>query len=219
MPSIAPAVLPPGPTDVPADSPALGRGRSLTDYVSAFALDLLLLRGRDVLEVAAGPSSFVAEACARRIDAVAVDPAYDLPPAALAARWGRAGRAMGGTASDAEWRSSVERFLADYEASYCRGRYVWGGLPQLPFFDGTFDLVICGSLPAGTDQGEALLAACHELLRVSAGEVRVRPAASPAGRLPAAWTRVRRELRAAGVESASCGTAGGPLLILRRAGS
>src|SRR6185436_15628151 len=59
-------------------------GRSLAEYVSFFALDLNALRGRDVLDVAAGPSSFVAEACARRIDAVGVDPLYGATPDELA---------------------------------------------------------------------------------------------------------------------------------------
>ena len=49
-------------------------GRSLAEYVQFFALDLPALKGRDVLDVAAGPASFTAEACARKIDAVAADP-------------------------------------------------------------------------------------------------------------------------------------------------
>src|SRR5258708_39515942 len=61
-------------------------GRTLAEYEKFFALDLTALRKRDVLDVAAGPSSFAAEACARGIDAVAIDPLYNSAPAELAAR-------------------------------------------------------------------------------------------------------------------------------------
>src|SRR5688572_33034914 len=72
-------------------------GRSLAEYTQCFALDLLALRGRDVLDVASGPSSFVAEACARRIDAVAVDPLYRGSAEEFAARL------------EAEWQSRPPR--------------------------------------------------------------------------------------------------------------
>ena len=52
-------------------------GRTLEEYTRFFALDPAALRGKAVLDVAAGPSSFTAEASRRGIDAVAVDPLYD----------------------------------------------------------------------------------------------------------------------------------------------
>lgn len=58
-------------------------GRSLEEYSQFFALDVAKLHGRSVLDVAAGPSSFTAEACRRGIDAVAVDPLYGSPVDAL----------------------------------------------------------------------------------------------------------------------------------------
>lgn len=224
MPSLAPDLPPSCPADALADPAARPcRSRCLADYVHDFSLDLAALRGRDVLDVGAGASSFVAEACGRRIDAVAVDPIYDRPPTELAAWVARAGESGAGrppagvAAPGAEPRSPAERFLADYESGFCRGRYVWGGLPQLPFFDGTFDLVLCAVLPPATGDGEALLAACRELVRVSAGEARLRPATGPAGRLPNLWARLRRELRAGGIASETSAAGGGhPLLVLRR---
>ncbi len=60
-------------------------GRSLDEYAQFFSLDIMALRGRVVLDVAAGPSSFTAEACRRGIDAVAVDPLYGSTPDVLAA--------------------------------------------------------------------------------------------------------------------------------------
>src|SRR5215203_3292250 len=59
-------------------------GRSLDEYVRFFSLNIDELRGRPVLDVAAGPSSFTAEACRRGIDAVAVDPLYGSPVESLA---------------------------------------------------------------------------------------------------------------------------------------
>src|SRR5688572_31293227 len=61
-------------------------GRSLDEYVRFFSLNIDELRGRPVLDVAAGPSSFTAEACRRGIDAVAVDPLYGSAPPSLAAQ-------------------------------------------------------------------------------------------------------------------------------------
>jgi SAM-dependent methyltransferase len=61
-------------------------GRTLDEYTRFLALDLPALRGRAVLDVAAGPSSFTVEASRRGIDAVAVDPLYDRPVHALAAQ-------------------------------------------------------------------------------------------------------------------------------------
>lgn len=59
-------------------------GRSLAEYTRFFSLDVHALRGRSVLDVAAGPSSFTAEASRRGIDAVAVDPWYDSTTESLA---------------------------------------------------------------------------------------------------------------------------------------
>ena len=61
-------------------------GRSLDEYVQFFSLDVAALRGQSVLDVAAGPSSFTAEACRRGVDAVAVDPLYGATREALGAR-------------------------------------------------------------------------------------------------------------------------------------
>ena len=87
MPTLA--APPPPTTQSPRSAPSLELtsvsffGRTLAEYAQFFALDVAALRGRDVLDVAAGPSSFTAEACARKIDAVAVDPLYGSTPDAL----------------------------------------------------------------------------------------------------------------------------------------
>lgn len=218
-------------------------GLSLADYVGRFALDPAALRGRDVLDVAAGASSFAAEACARKIHAVAVDPLYDCGAAELSGRLQRAhtsGATRAGLAArrvgqrppgpdleiGSDRRSAAERFLADYETNFIDNRYVAGALPQLPFLDGTFDLVLCGGLlfvEAGGLDPDWNLAACREMVRVSAGLVRVFPVCDHSGRAFPGVARLRRELRDAGITSSvrathSTGIAAGiSLLELRRA--
>lgn len=219
-------------------------GRSLNEYSQFFALDPATLHGRAVLDVAAGPSSFVAEACRRGADAVAVDPVYGASPHALAqrvradyesafatirsrrrsfkvngrtapvgARWPQPQnaarsrrRAFFGSLDEAEVdrRAAAQRFLADYEAHFAHGRYVGAALPQLPFLDGAFDLVLCAHL-LFSDSSELdfdwHLAACRELARVSAGEVRIHPLCSAGGRPYPEIDALRGDLLASGIRS------------------
>lgn len=220
-------------------------GRTLAEYAQFFALDAEKLRARDVLDVGAGPSSFTAEACARRINAVAVDPFYGSPMEGLAAKIDadyesmfeqmRAKRRLfrvssrapakpslsrpatlvrsGRTAppyfpsleaAEADRRLASQRFLADYETHYPRGRYVGGSLPLLPFFDRTFDLVLCAHLLfiyAARFDFDWHLAACRELVRVSDGEVRIHPLCGPDGKQYAELPALQRELAATGIRS------------------
>jgi hypothetical protein len=196
-------------------------GRSLAEYTQFFALDVAALRGRDVLDVAAGPASFVAEACARKINAVAVDPLYGCPVESLATHVQldydrmfdqmRAKRRLfrfksfpSIDAAEADRRAAAERFLNDYKTHFVHGRYVGGALPQLPFLDGTFDLVLCGHLLfvyAQQFDFDWHLAACRELVRVSAGEVRIHPLCGTDGKPYPGLARLRREWRAAGIAS------------------
>ncbi len=197
-------------------------GRTLSEYARFFALDLEALRGRDVLDVAAGPSSFTAEACARRIDAVAIDPFYGSPVEGLSAQIDadysrmlaqmeakpqlfrlRAFPSLAAAAADR--RLAAQRFLADYSTHYAHGRYVCGALPHLPFFDRTFDVVLCAHLLfvyAARFDFEWHVEACRELVRVSAGEVRIHPLCGADGRPYPKLAALRRELREHGIESA-----------------
>ena len=196
-------------------------GRTLAEYAQFFALDVPALRRRDVLDVAAGPSSFVAEACARGIDAVAVDPRYGDPVEELAAQvhndYARMVAQMRARpalfrlksfpsldAAEEDRRAAAQRFLADYAAHALHGRYVGGALPRLPFFDDAFDLVLCAHLLflyAKRFDFEWHVAACRELARVSAGEVRIHPVCGADGRPYPKLAALRRELRAGGIES------------------
>ncbi|MSU47596.1 MAG: class I SAM-dependent methyltransferase [Opitutus sp.] len=247
MPALAPAPalrLTPGGSEIELPSISFF-GRSLAEYARFFALDLAALKGRDVLDVAAGPSSFTTEACARKVNAVAVDPLYGCPPAELAThvrldyermfaqmrakpRLFKVGAPVaaapaypsalnpggGGTAgpvfspsidaAEIDRRGAAQRFLADYETQFFRNRYVAGSLPRLPFFDGTFDVVLCAHLLftyARRFDFDWHLAACRELVRVSADEVRLHPLCGLDGKPYAGLPRLRRELRGHGIAS------------------
>jgi hypothetical protein len=196
-------------------------GRTLDEYCRFFDLDPANLRGRAVLDVAAGPSSFTAEARRRGVDAVAVDPLYDRPHGELVARvrddYDRMFRQMrekqrlfrfktfpSFDAAETDRRAAASRFLADYEGNGRHGRYVRASLPLLPFLDGAFDLVLCAHLLfiyAARFDFAWHVAACAELARVSQGEVRIHPLVGPGGKAYAELERLRAELGALGITS------------------
>jgi len=194
-------------------------GRTLAEYAQFFSLDPNALKGISVLDVAAGPSSFTAEACKRGADAVAVDPLYGCTPAALAVHVQIDYRRMltqmrakpqllrfqsFGSIDEAEAsrRSAAERFLADYEQQFVHNRYIGAALPQLPFLDGAFDLVLCAHLLfvyAKQFDFAFHLEACRELVRVSRDEVRIHPVVGLGGKPYAELDRLRSALEADGI--------------------
>jgi hypothetical protein len=196
-------------------------GRTLDEYCRFFALEPYKLRGRAVLDVAAGPSSFTAEAVARGIDAVAVDPQYDRPHEELSQqvrqdyprmfaqmrakpRLFRLKTFPSFAAAETDRRTAAQRFLADYEANNRHGRYIRAALPLLPFLDGAFDLVLCAHLLfiyAQRFDFEWHVDACAELARVSSGDVRIHPVCGADGRSYAELERLRSELGIRGIQS------------------
>jgi SAM-dependent methyltransferase len=217
MPALA---LPPSPPEIELSTVSFF-GRSLEEYTQFFSLDLAALRGRAVLDVAAGPASFTAEACRRGVDAVAVDPLYGCTSHALAthvqldyAKMIAQMRAKPGlfrlrsfgslAAAETDRRAAAQRFLNDYDAHFVHGRYLGASLPRLPFLNEAFDLVLCAHLLfiyARRFDFAWHLAACCELARVSAGEVRIHPVCGADGRPYPELARLRRELLAQGVTS------------------
>lgn len=164
--------------------------RSYAEYEAMFDLTQL---PDSVLDCCAGGSSFTAEAAVRGVDAVAVDPAYELQPSELIDTLRRSLPAGSGIV-DAHKGSFVwhwygtperrdelrieaaDRFLQDVASA--PERYVPGGLPELPFEDQRFELVLCSHLLftwADTFDREWHLAGLRELVRVSSSEVRIFP--------------------------------------------
>lgn len=216
--SVPPPSLPSSEIELPSVS---FFGRTLAEYAQFFALDLASLRGRAVLDVGAGPSSFTAEAVRRGVDAVATDPMYGCTGETLAthvqvdyARMFAQVRAKPRLfrlrsfpsieAAETDRRAAASRFLADYAAHFVHGRYIGAALPRLPFFDGAFDLVLCAHLLflyARRFDFDWHVAACRELVRVSAGEVRIHPVCGANGRPYPELERLRRELLDQGIPS------------------
>jgi len=196
-------------------------GRSLVEYARFFPLDLAVLRGRTVLDVAAGPSAFTAEANRLGVRATAVDPLYGCSADTLAAhvrldyaRTLAQMRAKPGIfrlksfasidEAESDRRTAAETFLADYEAGFLDNRYVGGALPRLPFADASFDTVLCAHLLFIYERlfdYSFHLAACRELVRVSKGEVRIHPVCGPDGRPYRELARLCEDLKKTGIGS------------------
>lgn len=191
--------------------------RDADEYRAMFALTDDDLTGR-VLDCPGGGASFTASACARGVDAVAVDPAYAAPPAALIAQLDAE------LARGAAWtQATAERYVWDFygdPAAHARRRgesarvfaadllthperYVPASLPHLPFPDGSFDLVLSSHLLftyADRLDDDWHRAALQEMARVSRGRVRVFPLVDQAGApLTGLVERLMSEVSAAGV--------------------
>jgi ubiquinone/menaquinone biosynthesis C-methylase UbiE len=171
--------------------------RSYEEYVRMFALEDMALQGKGVLDVAAGASSFAADACEAGIRVTAIDPLYKMTPEEIAEHGAKeietSTAKLAGLADRYRWEyygnldrhralreRSLERFLRDYGSLQPSGRYVNAALPNVPFADDTFDLALCSHfLFLYEDQFDYSFheAAVRELLRVTktGGEVRLYP--------------------------------------------
>ncbi|MDX2185342.1 MAG: class I SAM-dependent methyltransferase [Opitutaceae bacterium] len=196
-------------------------GRTFDEYERFFALDAQALRRCRVLDVAAGPSSFTAEANRREIFAVAVDPLYGSAPEGLEQHIAIDYRAMFAKMrahpelfrfhsftsfeeAEASRRAAARRFLVDYGAHFVHDRYVGAALPDLPFEDRSFDLVLCAHFlfTYGHLLSHAFhVQSCRELVRVASGEVRLHPVVGVNGLVYPRLDELRTELFAGGVDS------------------
>lgn len=182
--------------------------RTLEEYERFWMLPIEALPSGPVLDCPSGPTDFVARARQQGLDVVGVDPAYTLPPTELAvlgrqdiALTVQAIRAQGDVLAGPEpdaWgrakQSALESFLDDFRRHHphhpqADGRYVAAALPDLPFPDRHFALVLSGHLLlcyAAVGQGglaseeagfdlEWHLAALDELARVTRCELRLYP--------------------------------------------
>lgn len=194
---------------------ALPWGRNLDEYRRMFALSDADLRGR-ILGCSDGPASFNAELTAEGGSVVSVDPLYALRPADIEGRVEAARevimRDTYASLDDYKWDAvpspealearrlkAVRDFLWDYEKGG-QSRYVCGGLPQLPFANGSFDLALCSHfLFLYSEQFDLAFhrAALDELLRVAA-EVRVFPVLDLTSRRSAHLEPILGHLRASG---------------------
>lgn len=195
-------------------------GRTLAEYRAMFSLG-----GEDrasrVLDVAAGPASFVAEWAATGGRAVACDPLYAVEMAGIGERLDKARDAVralvAGNVDRFVWRTfrdvddliaarlaAADRFLADYGRGRAEGRYVAASLPSLPFADQSFDLALSSHflfLYSDAFGADLHAAALTELGRV-AREVRVFPLLAMDGRPSPHLAPVTASLRQTGHDAA-----------------
>jgi hypothetical protein len=177
-------------------------GREPADYQAMFGIGIQDLIGLRVLDCPAGPGSFVAEAAARGVDVIGVDPLYDQPLTELLDRGRRDVRhtidrmrrkrdCLADLDLDAYERSklrALDTFGRDFTRGLALGRYVAASLPHLPFPDRHFHRTLSAHLLftySDPEQGGILpgspftpawhLLAAGELMRVTLEELRLYP--------------------------------------------
>lgn len=194
--------------------------RGFDEYTAMFGLDGLALDGLEILDCPGGASGFPAVARARGARVVSTDPAYAIPPDELIAKSRRDTLHGNQYVRDNpdlyvdEWftdaddhatsrLAALEVFAADFHGP--DARYVVATLPDLPFPDGRFDLVLSGHLlftyPDHLDEA-AHLACLRELVRVARRQVRVFPLLDTTLAPSPYLDRLRHALAADGVASA-----------------
>lgn len=171
--------------------------RSYAEYERMFALRAEDLSAGPILDVAAGASSFVAEACSRGYDARAADPLYEMDTEAIIHHGEReidiSTSKLDGIKDVFDWsyygslerhrslrEASLHAFAAHKREESGTGRYVSAMLPELPYSENTFALVLCSHfLFLYQDQFDEKfhLQAIRELVRVCrpGGQVRIYP--------------------------------------------
>lgn len=194
-------------------------GRTLSEYLQIFDLDLPSWRGDTILDCPAGASSFVAEAHVQGIQAMACDPLYGNEITRLVQR-GEADiqhviERVARVPHLFQWkfysslsalqdyrRTALRRFQEDYPIGLVENRYIKAELPHLPFKDRSFDLVLSGHfLFTYSDRFDSAFHrdAILELVRVSAKEVRIYPLQGPDAQPYRHMDRLLSDLRQRGV--------------------
>ncbi|RXZ82241.1 class I SAM-dependent methyltransferase [Paenibacillaceae bacterium] len=160
--------------------------RGFAEYGKMFGLTMDHLLDGEVLDVAAGASSFIAESGEHGLQAIAIDPRYGQKPDLLtveaAEEIASSTAKLAGLADRYDWSyygdlerhragraASLAKFAADYRKPDSRERYLAGALPELPVKSGRFATVICSHfLFLYGEQFDAAFheAAVRELMRV-----------------------------------------------------
>jgi hypothetical protein len=170
-------------------------GRTYAEYMSIFDLDETLLGRGPVLDCAAGPSSFTAEASKKGFDVTACDINYNQIPLDLFKKGVRDISHVFNKFDEADhlytWdfyrdkehvvshrKMALGGFVKDFTRNKKSGRYVHSELPSLPFNDNTFSLALVSHflfLYCDRLDFDFHLLCINELMRVCSEEVRIFP--------------------------------------------
>ena len=163
------------------------------EYKQFFGVTAQSVHHKKLLDCAAGSASFTAELGAMGVDVTACDPLYEKSAVALAKKGNSDIDYMLGQMKKAEgqfdWsfygdldkraafaHRALDTFVADFKNH--PARYIAGCLPNLPFADKTFDLVLSSHFLFVYEEKldpKFHIAAVRELLRVAKTEVRIYP--------------------------------------------
>jgi SAM-dependent methyltransferase len=134
--------------------------RSYQEYVDMFSLTEEILAKGPILDVGAGASSFTAVVCLQGREAIAVDPLYQMKHEEIYTKGKleieESTQKLAGIANTLHWEyygslgqhqqnreRSLEQFIQAYRADEgSKKKYVPGVLPELPFYDNQFSLVV-----------------------------------------------------------------------------
>ena len=171
-------------------------GRTLDEYRRYFDLDLDGLRGQAILDVAAGVSSFCAEANALGLNVTAFDAIYEMSGEEIRPRCELDLDHVTDLVRNLEtyrWdfyqspenlrlyrERAFRMFLEDYKGRQGT-RYIPGRLPKLPFANGQFDLTLVSYLLFVYEDHfdyEFHKRSLLEIMRVTRGEARLYPIVS-----------------------------------------
>jgi hypothetical protein len=196
--------------------------RSFEEYCANFSLTRASLLTGAVLDCPGGASDFGAKVREAGGHVVSVDPQYRSSQQQLtelvtgelnrAQRWAAQQPSRFRSEGSGEWhradawQRSAATFLGDIARDRAAetGHYIAGALPDLPFANGTFRLVVSGFLLftyADRLDRDFHLRAIIELLRVCSGEVRLHPLNDFAGNPYPHLAWLLNELRIRGIAS------------------
>lgn len=193
-------------------------GRGWDEYVKMFDLDLCELKGVNILDCAAGASSFTAHMSDLGFDVKAVDLLYGEDHQVLRERSREHLNALIDSLTKADhifvWSffSSVEElrehrnlackeFIEDYRTH--RDRYIKADISCLPFKDNSFKMVLCSHLLFIYDHRldyDFHLNSIKEMLRVSSDDLRIYPIVKNRGKKSLFVERIKDDLVDASLE-------------------
>ncbi|HHW16729.1 MAG TPA: class I SAM-dependent methyltransferase [Methanothermobacter sp.] len=175
-------------------------GRTCQEYIQMFNLNLKRLRGKSILDCAAGASSFTPIMHSLGFDVKATDTFYDKSPRILYQMCAEHLKTLKKALKEKGsyiWKfyknpeemfrerlKACKIFISDYRIGKGE-RYIMADIRKLPFPDDSFHLVLCSHLLYIYDHRldwKFHLDSINEMLRVSKNEVRIYPLVKEDGR-------------------------------------